>query len=157
MMTAYGLIKLSAIAFYNRVLSPTKRAPFGIVCRVTAILVVIWTLVFILLIIFGCGAPVWANWGSPDARLHCPVSLTSKHIGLMISDLLIDVFIICLPIVPVSRSAMVRLSRGRIAYQSADLEASSYSQAKDWGDWHYASRSCVSELLSSRASPLSPC
>jgi len=102
MMTAYGLIKLSAIAFYYRCLCPIKKDPFSIVCLVTAVLVIIWTAVFILLIIFGCGAPIWANWGSPDARIHCPISLTGKHIGLMISDLLIDVFIICLPIPAVS-------------------------------------------------------
>lgn len=102
MMTAYGLIKLSAIAFYYRCFCPTKRSGFSIVCLVTAVLVLIWTVVFIVLIIFGCGVPLWANWGSPDARIHCPISLTGKHIGLMISDLLIDVFIICLPIPQVS-------------------------------------------------------
>ncbi len=104
MMTAYGLIKLSALSFYLRIFSTTKRSLFSVTCYVTGLLVVAWTLIFILLIIWGCGSPIWANWGSPDARIHCPISLTSKHIGLMISDLLIDVWIICLPIYPVSPS-----------------------------------------------------
>ena len=116
MMTAYGLIKLSAIAFYYRCLCPIKKDPFSIVCLVTAVLVIIWTAVFILLIIFGCGAPIWANWGSPDARIHCPISLTGKHIGLMISDLLIDVFIICLPIPAVSNFQPPTALPGESAY-----------------------------------------
>ena len=107
MMTAYGLIKLSALSFYIRVFCTTKRSLFSITCYVTGLLVIAWTLIFILLIIWGCGTPIWANWGSPDARIHCPISLTSKHIGLMISDLLIDVWIICLPIYPVSPSISI--------------------------------------------------
>ena len=102
MMTGYALIKLSALTFYERVFFPNKRSTFSFICRGTTAAVLIWYAIFIIMIIWGCGGSVWKNWGNPDARTHCPISLTSKHIGLMISDLLLDVWIICLPIYTVS-------------------------------------------------------
>ena len=104
MMTGYALIKLSALTFYDRVFCPNKRSPFSMICKGTSAAVLVWYTIFVIMIIWGCGGSVWKNWGNPDARTHCPLSLTSKHIGLMISDLLLDVWIICLPIYTVSET-----------------------------------------------------
>ena len=147
MMTGYALIKLSALTFYERVFFPNKRSTFSIICRGTTAAVLIWYAIFIIMIIWGCGGSVWKNWGNPDARTHCPISLTSKHIGLMISDLLLDVWIISLPIYTVSTGDSI-LVPGNIRIQrSADLAAPPARKAKIGSHRHHASWSNVRSFL----------
>ena len=90
MMIAYGCIKLSIVAFYRRL--------FDITTKVTMLVIFLWSIAFILMIIFACGTYFWANWGSTlDQLKFCPIAFTSEY-GLTISDLILDVFIFFMPI-----------------------------------------------------------
>jgi hypothetical protein len=55
MVLAYGCIKMSIVAFYRRLFVVDKRSMFGIVTFVTLIVLILWSLSFILLVIFLCG------------------------------------------------------------------------------------------------------
>lgn len=98
MMLAYGCIKMGIVAFYRRLFVIDKHSLFGIVTMVTQVVLVLWSLAFILLIIFPCGTHVWANWGSSGDQLAlCPVVFTSEY-GLTGSDLILDLYIFLLPL-----------------------------------------------------------
>ncbi|KAF2819252.1 hypothetical protein CC86DRAFT_460678 [Ophiobolus disseminans] len=98
MMLAYGCIKMSIVAFYRRLFVVNKKSVFAIVITVTQVVLVLWTLAFILLIIFPCGNHIWANWGSSGDQLAlCPVVFTSEY-GLTGSDLILDLYIFILPL-----------------------------------------------------------
>ena len=102
MMIAYGSIKLSIIFFYRRIFVPQRGTVFDIVCTVTIVVVFLWTLAFILMIIFPCGALLWPNWGSTGDQLAlCPIIFTSEY-GLVVSDLILDFWVILLPLPLVS-------------------------------------------------------
>ena len=109
MMTAYGLIKLSILAFYRRLFVSGSRTIFDITSKVLAVVVFLWTITFIIIIIFDCGLQVWANWGSLYAQdAYCPIAFTSEY-GLAISDLILDIFVILLPLPVVSLSVQKNL------------------------------------------------
>lgn len=98
MMLAYGCIKMSIVAFYRRLFVTDKKSIFSIVTMVTQVVLVLWSLTFILLIIFPCGSHIWANWGSSEAQLAlCPVVFTSEY-GLTGSDLILDLYVFLLPL-----------------------------------------------------------
>ncbi|KAL5118938.1 hypothetical protein ACEQ8H_003067 [Pleosporales sp. CAS-2024a] len=98
MMIAYACIKMSIVAFYRRLFVTDKRSVFAILTLVTQAVLVLWSLAFILLVIFPCGRHLWANWGSSEAQLElCPVVFTSEY-GLTGSDLILDVYIFLLPL-----------------------------------------------------------
>jgi hypothetical protein len=107
MVLAYGCIKMSIVAFYRRLFVVDKRSMFGIVTFVTQIVLVLWSLSFILLVIFPCGTHFGPNWSPTGDQLTvCPVAFNSKH-GLIGSDLILDVYIFFLSL-PSARSLLVR-------------------------------------------------
>ena len=65
MMLAYGCIKTVIAAFYRCLFVVDKKNTFGIVTLMTQVVLVPWSLVFILLIIFQCDT---YRIGSLDAR-----------------------------------------------------------------------------------------
>ncbi|KAI0435993.1 hypothetical protein F4803DRAFT_543659 [Xylaria telfairii] len=92
-------IKLSILWFYyllfamNRILRP--------IIRVTTAVCVVWFIVATLVIVFQC-KPVQAYWeqlGSPDRCLESPRVL----LGYELSNLFVDVVILCIPTSTVSR------------------------------------------------------
>ena len=63
----------------------------------------LWSLTFILIIIFDCGAHLFANWGPPaDQEAYCAAIGYTSEEGLAGSDLILDVVLIILPIPSVS-------------------------------------------------------
>ncbi|KAH8649695.1 hypothetical protein BGZ60DRAFT_534571 [Tricladium varicosporioides] len=98
LILAYGCIKASIVAFYRRLFVVTKRSPFDYITFLTQTVIGLWTITFLLLVIFPCGRHLWANWGSTaDQFKFCPIGFTSEY-GLAISDLIVDVFVFLLPI-----------------------------------------------------------
>lgn len=92
---------MSIVAFYRRLFVVQKRSIFGIVTMTTQVVIVLWSITFILLVIFPCGKEIWANWASTAYQLQfCNIAFTSEY-GLAISDIIIDsiIFIIPLPLV----------------------------------------------------------
>lgn len=89
---------MSVVAFYRRLFVVDKRDKFGIVSIVTQVVIFLWTIAFLLLIIFPCGKHIWANWANTPAQLEfCPVVFTSEY-GLTESDLILDVYIFLMPL-----------------------------------------------------------
>lgn len=98
MMIAYGFIKLSIISFYRRLFVTRKGTIFDHIMKLMGVLVLLWTVTFILMVVFACNTTFWANWGSTAAQLqHCPIGFTSEY-GLAISDFILDIVIILMPL-----------------------------------------------------------
>lgn len=99
MMVCYGFVKLSIIAFYRRIFVVNKRTTFDIITQVTAVVIFLWVITFILIIIFPCENHIDNNWGTAAQQgEHClKIGYTSLE-GLAASDFIIDVVLITLPI-----------------------------------------------------------
>lgn len=94
-----GLIKLSALFFYLRIFSPNRmRTPFKTVTIVTAVIVALWASTFIILLPLQCGSHFSTLW-SPNKVLkekYCWRADTELQ-AWVISDVILDAWIICLP------------------------------------------------------------
>lgn len=113
-MTTLGFIKLSLVFFYRQIFVVHKGERVDIVLIITAVVVVLWALSFILLIIFPCGKHIWINWSSAAIQsARCPISLNSEY-GLAISDLITDLWIFILPSLFVSSISWALISRAGI-------------------------------------------
>lgn len=89
---------MSVVAFYRRLFVVDKYGAFSIVSIVTQVVIFLWTIAFLLLIIFPCGKHIWANWANTPAQLEfCPVVFTSEY-GLTESDLILDIYIFGMPL-----------------------------------------------------------
>ncbi|KAL8777189.1 MAG: hypothetical protein Q9213_007969 [Squamulea squamosa] len=106
-MAGYGLIKTSIVLFYRRIFVTSKRTLFDMLTKITIIVIFLWTIAFILMIIFACGSEFSANWGSPAAQhVYCnKIGFTSEE-GLAGSDLILDVVLLILPIPVIWRLQM---------------------------------------------------
>ncbi|KAI1474196.1 hypothetical protein F4774DRAFT_415060 [Daldinia eschscholtzii] len=90
-------IKLSAVFFYRRIFCTSgKRTTFGIVTWVTITVVILWLLVFQFLTGFQCGTHFSALWDGSYTK-YCTISFPFLY-GLVISDFLLDIWILALPI-----------------------------------------------------------
>ncbi|OTB14037.1 hypothetical protein K445DRAFT_24178 [Daldinia sp. EC12] len=88
---------LSAVFFYRRIFCTSgKRTTFGIVTWVTITVVILWLLVFQFLTGFQCGTHFSALWVGSCTKC-CTISFPFLY-GLVISDFLLDIWILALPI-----------------------------------------------------------
>ena len=115
MTLAFGCIKLSIIVFYRSlfvvykstffeyldvriIFNMRNRSTFDHLSNILGILTFIWTIAFTLAGIFQCGTHFTANWGPlDDVEKYCQSGYSSTY-GSVISDVIIDVFILILPI-----------------------------------------------------------
>lgn len=95
MILAYGFIKLSVIYFYRRIFSKGSNA-FNIISIAAVVLVITWTLGFVLVQIFSCGSHFEYNWGPLLDQMYCVGGLPYLE-GLMISDFITDFLVFFLP------------------------------------------------------------
>ncbi|OTB03440.1 hypothetical protein M426DRAFT_177781 [Hypoxylon sp. CI-4A] len=90
-------VKLSALFFYRRIFcAGAKWTAFGMATWATIILVILWLLVFQFLTGFQCGTHFSALWDGTYLQ-YCTISFPFLY-GLVISDFLLDVWILVLPI-----------------------------------------------------------
>ncbi|KAI1645720.1 uncharacterized protein F4817DRAFT_342824 [Daldinia loculata] len=90
-------VKLSAVFFYRRIFSVGgKRSMFRIVTGVTIGVVILWLVVFRFLVGFQCGTHFSALWDG--AYLQYCTLLFPFSFGLVVSDFLLDILILVLPI-----------------------------------------------------------
>ena len=98
---ALACIKISAIFFYRRIFCVSgNKTYFSIATLATAIIVSLWLVTFLLLTGFQCGSHFSALWNGSYVK-YCTVSFPFLY-GLVISDFLLDVWILALPVPPVS-------------------------------------------------------
>ena len=77
--------------------------------KASVVIVIMWTITFILIAIFGCEAKFAVNWGSLASQLQdCAVGLRAKY-WTVVSDLIIDVLLIILPLPAVSLPCIKQL------------------------------------------------
>lgn len=80
---------------------------FDKIVIVSAWVVFLWTITFVLIVIFPCGIHVDNNWGSAASQIaHCLTIGYSSLDGLAASDFILDLFLICLPLPMVSSSVV---------------------------------------------------
>ncbi|KAF2690572.1 hypothetical protein K458DRAFT_354689 [Lentithecium fluviatile CBS 122367] len=98
MIASYGFCKLSIIFFYRRIFVVSKKDLFDLMTKGMAILTSAWTIAYLFAMAFNCGTRFWAHWGSYlDLFTYC---VGSYHIyeSLLISDFILDVIILVLPL-----------------------------------------------------------
>ena len=103
MVICYGLVKISIVYFYRRIFVSHKRTTFDVLTTVVNVVLFLWSVCFVLIIIFDCGAQIFANWGTPeDQAAYCSAIGHTSEEGLAGSDLILDVVLVVLPIPSVS-------------------------------------------------------
>ena len=107
LIAAYGFIKLSIILYYRRLFSTGQNRGFDMATKASAVIVVLWTLVFFCLQVFNCGTHFSKNWGPLVALTSC-VEGKKRDLALFVSDLVTDLFVIALPFPIVSRAFLNR-------------------------------------------------
>ena len=97
MILAFGFIKLSTAYFYRRLFITGNALLFDRATRISISIVILWTITYFFGFTFGCGTHFSAMWGSIRDRVYCPAQL---HINdsFVVSDLITDVMILCLPL-----------------------------------------------------------
>lgn len=107
-----GLIKLSFIMFYRRIFCTGMRTWFSIGTVIMGGLIVAWTITFFFVFVFYCGTHPEKEWGTVlDIITFCPNALDNQ-MALGISDSIMDVIIIMMPI-PVARLSLPVASLGK--------------------------------------------
>lgn len=98
-MATLGCIKLSALFFYHRIfcVGHSSRSVFRRLILVSVIVIVLWTCAFMILTGLQCGTHFSALWINADYKKYCHISYPYL-LGFAISDFLLDLWIICLPI-----------------------------------------------------------
>lgn len=92
---ALGITKLSILFFYRRLFRGSK---FNIISWILIGITVVWLTAFEFAAIFDCNTTFWANWGTiRDLKTNCDDSF-SELVAYSISDVIIDIFILILPI-----------------------------------------------------------
>ena len=89
-----GFIKLSILFFYRRIF---RGRVFDILSWTLITLVVLWTLGFTLVQIFDCRTRFYVNWGSLADLQKC-LSSFKQLLACSVSDVIIDIFILILPL-----------------------------------------------------------
>ena len=146
MVICYGFVKISIVYFYRRIFVSHKRTAFDITTTVVNVVLFLWSVCFVLMVIFDCGSQVFANWGKPaDQASYCSAICHTMEEGLAGSDLILDVVLLVLPIPSVSthvfRIARITSSSG------VDLDASHDDHKEDTGDVYYDAWAIVSNSL----------
>lgn len=99
MVVCYGFIKISIVYFYRRIFIVNKKSIFNIVTHVFNVILFLWSVTFVLIIIFPCGRHVDVSWGPPDQQLlWCQKIGHTSEEGLTTSDLILDIALLLLPL-----------------------------------------------------------
>ena len=92
---AFGIIKLSVLFVYRRIF---RGKTFDIVSKVMLGILTVWTIGYFFASVFVCKTAFWAIWGNLEQYLaHCGQT-TSLPESLAISDVILDVMVLSIPI-----------------------------------------------------------
>ncbi|KAI0006993.1 hypothetical protein F4779DRAFT_537908 [Xylariaceae sp. FL0662B] len=107
---AYGFVKCSVILFCRRIFVGHKGSVFDWASKTVVALVILWSVGFLFGLIFGCGKSVALHWAPLQLIEASGCDVSSPEEALAISDFILDVIIMILPL-PTIWS--LRMSRGR--------------------------------------------
>lgn len=84
--------------FYRRIFCTGQKTWLSISTAIMGVLIVLWTITFFFLFLFYCGSHMSKEWSTVvNLITYCPHGLDDQK-ALGISDSIMDVFIIGLPI-----------------------------------------------------------
>ena len=122
MVLAFGIIKLSITFYCRRIFVAVKGSLFDWITKIAILIVLLWTIGCLFAFIFSCGIHISANWGNiRDLIMYCGPS-DNVSSAFVVSDLITDVMVLCLPL-PVVSVQGVGVSSEIIA-NVVDLETS---------------------------------
>ena len=140
MVLAFGMIKLSITFYCRRIFVIGRGSLFDWITKVAIAIVLLWTIGCLFAFIFSCGTHIFANWGSSqDWVTYCGPS-EDVNSAFVISDLITDVMVLCMPL-PVVSAQSAGLFTGDAIAKLLDLEPAnddwkktdSYRYLSDWG------------------------
>lgn len=105
---SFGLTKMSVVFFYRRIFCnpANKGKAFDIISKITIGFVFIWMIAFFFVILFECKGHFWAQWDTLLALLTYCLDDTKIQLVFSYMDVITDVWILSLPLYPVSIVAM---------------------------------------------------
>ena len=127
-ITTLGGVKISALFFFRRIFCVlNRRTIFNALTLTTITIVALWTVTFLVLTGLQCGTHFSALWSGAHAQAqYCHISYPFL-LGLTISDFLLDIWIICLPLPQVRTLEVDQKNFGEL--NILDLDDSSVAQA----------------------------
>ena len=140
MVLAFGMIKLSITFYYRRMFVISRGSLFDWITKVAIAIVLLWTIGCLFAFIFYCGTHIPANWGSTQDWLRYCEPSEDADTAFVISDLITDVMVLCMPL-PVVSTQSAGLSTGDAIAELLDLEPAnddrkkidSYRYPSHWG------------------------
>lgn len=97
-----GFIKTSFVLFYRRIFCVGMHDWFWFVNSALFVLSICWSIAFFFIFVFYCGTNHWAEWSTVgNVMKYCPNGVPYQT-GLAVSDFIMDLMIILLPVQPVS-------------------------------------------------------
>jgi hypothetical protein len=95
-----GLAKISALLFFRRIFCDRGRRTFFNAITITTIVIVsLWMVTYLVLFGLQCGVHFSALWtGTKDYSRYCAAIARPALEGFAISDFLLDVWILSLPV-----------------------------------------------------------
>ena len=97
-MPGFGLVKLSIVFFYRRIFCSFSRGAFDIATKIMIVIILLWTIGFTLALVFECGDRFWALFGSAQNLIQYCVKTLQLAQAFVISDVITDLMILCLPL-----------------------------------------------------------
>ena len=143
MVLAFGMIKLSITFYYRRIFVTGRGLLFDWITKVAISIVLVWTIGCLFAFIFSCGIHISAYWGSTQGYItYCgPSDYVSN--AFVVSDLITDVMVLCLPLPVVSTQGAGVSSAEKIA-KVVDLETPNDDWKENDNYWCFSDGRCVS-------------
>ncbi|KAI0972066.1 hypothetical protein F4678DRAFT_431031 [Xylaria arbuscula] len=94
---AYGFVKTSIVLFCRRIFIANRGSFFDWASRITLVIIFLWSLSFLLALVVGCGKDVAVHW-APLKLAASGCDLSTPEVAVVISDIVLDVIIIVLPL-----------------------------------------------------------
>lgn len=95
---ALGFVKLSILFFYRRLFCTGSGVLFNRASGAVIALTVAWGFSFFFAILFSCGPHIDAQWGPTEERHGLCIDILLVWIGFGISDFILDIIMLVMPI-----------------------------------------------------------
>ncbi|KAI0169962.1 hypothetical protein GGR52DRAFT_592591 [Hypoxylon sp. FL1284] len=106
MFLAYGFVKASIIFFCRRIFVGHKGSAFDWISIVALFFVGLWSVGFVFGLVLGCGRHVSLHWAPLKELQASGCDGSTPEIAMVISDFILDIFILLLPIPAIWRLNM---------------------------------------------------
>lgn len=98
MAFSYGCVKASIVFFCRRLFVAHKGSPFDWTSGVLLVIIALWSVGFLMAQIVGCGKEVELHWAPLEMVMASGCDVSTPEIAMVISDVILDVLILILPL-----------------------------------------------------------